>query len=383
MNRRTVVVSAASSCLMPYPSRSPAMSSEEQPTGIVLPMAIVQPFELQFLRYDIHAMAWLQGHSEYEAIEALILRQPNSSPLIRIILTRHNQSQIDHMNDQAAVDAVLRSAVSRETIYTSTSFEEFAMGELQGFHLSFTSFRGETIEFKAQAASYPEVSRGGLTDPGRHSITTSLPVMLRGKSAVLGARSEVIIAGQRQTIAVNVSIPPYFVGLNGSFTEDFRMGIVRAGTRHLTLVEKPSTISVGSTWIYERPFGGTLVYRVTDQLREGQFRAVMSETGIEEEAVIRPIPGGLFLLSVRRVAKGYSRGAFTLKFGANSAYTLGIDEQANLLDGKVTRQELSDGQIDFELLPRSPVWALQRAPKLSLHQNGRLIQISTSLQTVG
>jgi hypothetical protein len=380
MNRRSLLALGAGNCMFGATTQAKSNDSTDTASGIVLPMAFVQPFDLQLLHDDIHIIAWIQGHSEYEAIEAMIRQRPDAGPIIRCIITRHNQTQIDHINDRATVEALLGSTVPRETKYTNMSFGDFSSNGLPGFELSFTSYLGETVEFRAQAASRPEAARGGLTDPGTHSIATSLPIMLRVKSALLSDRSEVVIDGRKQLIPVKISAPPHFVGLNGAYTEDFRMGIIRAGTRDMTLLEAPSSIKVGAVWAYQRGSRADLIYQVTDRLDDDQFRVVMLDAGSREEMVIRPAGEAMALLSVHRFAEGKSKGAFSLNFLRSKAFELGIGEQTRLLSGKVACQEMDAGCVDLELSLAEPSWAQQRSPKLSLRKHGRTIEISTSLQ---
>ena len=66
--------------------------------GVLLPPSVLQPFPLHFRRDDLHVMAFFQGHPAYEAVEAMIQLRADDRPAIRAILTRHDQSQIDHIN---------------------------------------------------------------------------------------------------------------------------------------------------------------------------------------------------------------------------------------------------------------------------------------------
>src|SRR5437660_9607731 len=67
--------------------------------GIVLPPDLLQPFLLRFRREELHIMAFFGGHTDYEAVEAMIRYRADGTPSIRAILTRHDQRQIDHVND--------------------------------------------------------------------------------------------------------------------------------------------------------------------------------------------------------------------------------------------------------------------------------------------
>jgi hypothetical protein len=40
--------------------------------GIELPPGLLQPFDLKALRDDLHVMAFVRGHPEWEAVEAMV-----------------------------------------------------------------------------------------------------------------------------------------------------------------------------------------------------------------------------------------------------------------------------------------------------------------------
>ena len=85
--------------------------------GIVLPPGLLQPFLLRFRREDLHIMAFFGGHPDYEAVEAMIRYRDDGTPSIRAILTRHDQSQVDHVNDDdLSVDGhgVIRQTCRRD-----------------------------------------------------------------------------------------------------------------------------------------------------------------------------------------------------------------------------------------------------------------------------
>src|SRR5665213_1296025 len=64
--------------------------------GLLLPRGVVQPFPLLYRLDDLHIMGVIDGHPKYEAVEAMIERRLGGASSIRAILTRHDQSQIDH-----------------------------------------------------------------------------------------------------------------------------------------------------------------------------------------------------------------------------------------------------------------------------------------------
>ena len=70
------------------------------------------PLRVLFRHEDVHVIAFLEDHPEYEAVEAMIGMRAGREPLVRAILTRHDKTQVDHINDQAVV--VVPAALASE-----------------------------------------------------------------------------------------------------------------------------------------------------------------------------------------------------------------------------------------------------------------------------
>jgi len=62
-----------------------------------VPFEFIQPFDVFFRREDRHVIAFFSGHPVYEAVEAFLGRRHGRAPLVRAILTRHDQSQVDYI----------------------------------------------------------------------------------------------------------------------------------------------------------------------------------------------------------------------------------------------------------------------------------------------
>ena len=93
---------------------------------LVLPPGVVQPFDLHRLHDDLHVMAFFDGHPAYEAVEAMIRRSADGPAAIRAILTRHDQTQIDHVNDDglcAAARFAPRPTFRREIAFVEDRTE--------------------------------------------------------------------------------------------------------------------------------------------------------------------------------------------------------------------------------------------------------------------
>ena len=74
----------------------------------------VQPFPLLYNRNDIHIMLYMEGHPEYEAVEAMIQEQKNGKAIIRAIVTRHGGAQTDYINDKNTIERIKKDPVKRD-----------------------------------------------------------------------------------------------------------------------------------------------------------------------------------------------------------------------------------------------------------------------------
>jgi hypothetical protein len=183
-------------------------------------IAAAQVFPIFFERSDVHAILYIANHPEYEAIEAMISRD---GPQIRVILTKHDQSQTDYVNDQVLAKNLATQLRNRSVHYSDIKLE-WLKKELPGFNLTFKDSAGQSISMTAQAASLPAEKYGRLINPGNHSINSSLPLMKNQRSTYVGSESKVSFAGQNFLIPVKLYIPFFFKGLDGFYSEEFLLG---------------------------------------------------------------------------------------------------------------------------------------------------------------
>ena len=111
--------------------------------GVLLPPDVLQPFPLHFRRDDLHVMAFFQGHPTYEAVEAMIRLEADGRHSIRAIMTRHDQSQIDHINDVALLASFQET--KRECCRRDIDLQLESLGEARRARLQFRSFRDERV----------------------------------------------------------------------------------------------------------------------------------------------------------------------------------------------------------------------------------------------
>lgn len=318
----------------------------------LLPADILQPFDIRYICDDLHVMAYFENHPIYEAVEAMIRRQGTGQPIVRAILTRHDQTQVDHVSDERLI--ISAGATRRETYYREVSVVEDLSGKCPHVKIQFLSHAGESVMFDITAASPPDSSRGGLSDPGGHAATCSLPIMWRGKSALAGEATRVVIAGVNYPVPVKFRTGAHFVAHNGYFTESHHMAVFRAGEVVLSIAEVPSSYVVGARWTYET-VEGERTYRLVELAPDGQVRIELLGR-VSEVLRGRLVGGRLQLQEIQILTSSQSTDRATLKIDQVGQFTIGIDENEGVVAGEITM----DNSGTINLIPKLPVWAKDR-----------------------
>jgi hypothetical protein len=315
----------------------------------------IQPFDLHCLRDDLHVMAFFDGHPDYESVEAMISHTPRG-PRTRAIITRHDQTQVDHLDDPSGHGTIHSS---RAGVRTSIEVHLEPMRAL----VRFRSVKGEAVTLQVVAAAPPSAARGGLTDPGRHSPVSGLPLMLRGQSALAGPESGVWFDGRAFPLATRPGVPRA-IGLNGAFTLDHRLLVLRAGERRWRTISIPSRFEAGEAWVtdterfvIERVGDGALTLRSASQRvqlsRAGERLQLNSVTLLDDEA--RDL-----------AALTFSSGEFSCSIGAHR----------HLVRGHVA-QPTAD---ECWLTPTTPSWAIARRCRLRVNHAEGLVSTTVSVE---
>ena len=158
-------------------------------------------------------------------------------PLIRAILTRHDQTQIDHVNDDDAIGGRARRypADLPSGDRACVSMRCRADGT-RGSNL--ISHAGEPVVLDITTVGEPDPERGGVSDPGSHSPNSSLPLMRRRATTLAGPQTSVTIDGKRFDVPVKIRSGP-FVAHEGYYTEGHSFAAIRAGTMSYRLKARP------------------------------------------------------------------------------------------------------------------------------------------------
>jgi hypothetical protein len=301
--------------------------------GLTLPEGVIQPFFLRFHRDDWHVMALMEGHPDYEAVEAMVGRRPEGGWAVRAIVTRHDGTQIDHINDPALLAGM--QGADREICEREIAFSIDETGPRPRASLAFTSFAGEPVRLELVGLGRPTPRGAGLSDPGGHSAEASLPLMWRAASTLAAEGTAVEIAGVRHLPPVKLELP-IGVAVEGYLTRGHSMGVIRAGE---TRVE-PRAAGPGVL----RTDGGELV-----TLRADGRRLELLEVAIPD-------------------AQGLA-----IRF-AGDRFDISVEGQAGLVTGAAD----ADGET-VVLRPDAPAWAVSRPVTVTVRRDGGEILLATTV----
>ena len=344
-------------------------------TGVLLPEGVVQPFDLRYAADDLHVMAFFEGHDTYEAVEAMIRRRPGGAFRVRAILTRHDQTQVDHVNDEGAFRAA--RSLRRETCMREISVTEEAYATGRRAVVRFVSARGEQIELDVVSAGPLDGGRGGVSDPGTHSLHTSLPVMWRGASALAAPASRVAIDGRAWPMPARQHVGGRVVAVEGYLSEPHRMTALRAGSTAYEIIERPARFEPGQRWL-QRSADGERAYRITRVGAAGAIEIVGSQGA--PVTLNGHIVDGRLCLHQLRVGDAAQEGSDAhLAFGPDGAFSIGIEATCGLVTGRFATSEKSAGTCAIQLEPRDPVWARERAIAIRIESRARTVSVATTI----
>jgi hypothetical protein len=323
--------------------------------------SFVQPFTLTFERHPAQVIVFLANHPEYEAIELMVTPRDRQPPLLRATITRLDEVQIDHFNDERTVRERSRLLTGRLTAYSAISYEQGEVDGLPTVRLRFRSYRGERIELYFQARAEPSAELGGFINPGGHASNSSLPVMWANASAFAGPETVLSID------SVAYELRPTFPG-PGIYTEGFLIGVLRASRLSLYEVWSPRRLARGEQWVYLDNFGNWHVYEITAV--DGPLVTIVrntTSTVLEQEVITAwRERSGLRLRTVRATGLGWFEGpvpprpaGFTLDLSTPGRFSLSVDEHSQLVTGTATRERRGFTER-WTLRPEEPEWTRER-----------------------
>jgi hypothetical protein len=341
--------------------------------SIVLPPGLPQPFLLRFRREDLHIMAFFSGHPDYEAVEAMIRYRGDGTPSIRAILTRHDQRQIDHVNDDDL--SAEGHGVTRQTCRRDIALAVETLPGRRHARLEFDSHAGEPVVLDITTVGEPDARRGGISDPGNHSPNTSLPLMRRRASALAGPQTAVFVGGRRFEVPVKISSGP-FVAHEGYFTEGHIFGAIRAGTVSYRLKTEPARMAAGEQWILESN-GRDIIYRIENSGPDGKLRIARTDTPGESIEVFAT-GDGLRVTRIGCLADGRLQGGLDLAFDEAGHFSLAMEGETIVSGSAAVKRQA--GTAVITLSPTQPEWAAAREVRVTCSRDGDLV---TAVTTIG
>jgi hypothetical protein len=328
------------------------------------PVQFVQPFLISFDRHDAHVIAFLNNHPKYDAVEAFVTKRPGQIPLVRATLTRLDGFQIDIINDQALAAERAALLTGRLVVFGQISYEEFLLPNFAPRAvMSFTSPDNEAIFVDLPCLFPASPAQGGLTDPGNHALTSSLPVMWRDASTIGSLATVVLING----VQAPIDPGPFPGAVNAFYTAGFHIGVIRASSLDLRIVSATTQVRVGRSWTYIDQIGREHRYEVTAV--SGDL-VMIRKTTLQEEIIAARISGHrkdiLDIVSVRVTGVPASANAtppapigFTVDLTVAGAFAISIDNHANLVTGSASAS-IERHDATWTLSPAQPGWAIPR-----------------------
>jgi hypothetical protein len=348
---------------------------------------LIQPFPIQFDCNDYHFIIFFEGHPEYESIEAMIQERDGMEPYIRAIITCHDKTQTDHINDRKIYDEYKALNHSRKVCYSPMKYTNKKMWFKKHFKLEFKSYKGEDIILDFSPASKPSAKYADLIDPLGHSKSTSLPVMRPEKSTLIGAKSKVSINGIQYKIPVKIHVPIFFTGLKGFYSELFSIGIIRAVNRNITLIKLPAALVKGEHWVY-RSNNKTYGYRI-EQVHDDNISVVSENEKVNleiHESVLE-----LKAVYVYASCNNCKNAEFSICFSPSiimqnnktnsiqkriSEFTISINDHTSLITGTID-SEAGVNSLKLHLKPLQPEWAKERSVLITIDSFGSDFKINT------
>jgi len=340
--------------------------------GIVLPPDLLQPFLLRFRREDLHIMAFFSGHPDYEAVEAMIRYRGDGTPSIRAILTRHDQSQIDHVNDDDL--SAEGHGVVRQTCRRDIALAIDALPGTRHARLEFDSHAGEPVVLDITTVGEPDPQRGGVSDPGHHSPNSSLPLMRRRASTLAGPQTAVFVCDKRFEVPVKIRSGS-FVAHEGYFTEGHTFGAIRAGTISYRVKARPARMVVGEEWILEGD-GRPIIYRIENSNPDGKLR-IARKDAIGESIEAFATGDGLRITRIGKLADVDLQGGLDLAFDEAGHFSLAMDGETIVAGSVEPKRQASTAVITFS--PAQPDWAVARQVRVTCSRDGDLLNAVTTI----
>jgi|GEM_PF-1051164 len=344
---------------------------------------IIQPFKIYYESFDIHVMLFFNNHPEYESVEAFI-KKSNDMLFIRAIITRHNQSQIDFINDKIIAEKIKQENTNREIYYTPINYQEKKENQNVRIILQFNSHKNESIYFDFITAGEPDEKYAGLIDPGSHSFNTSLPVMYSELNTLAGEDSKIKINNTEYEIPVKISQPPYFIGMEGYYSEGYNLGVILASDEQIKLIQYPKNIQKNEKWIYNQE-NKNIVYTIKD-IKKNEIR-VENDT---ETIILERKNNSLGITKI--IYNSPEKKEFIIEFSSsiplsinnneksklNGKFKISINNHKDIISG-IFKTIKNENSLKITLIPSNPSWAKKRQINININHKDSIFIVTRKI----
>ncbi|AEJ19933.1 hypothetical protein [Gracilinema caldarium] len=341
---------------------------------------IINPFDIFYEKNDIHIMLYFLNHPKYESIEAMI--NDADTTQIRVILTKHDQTQIDYLNNQDKLNRIISDGTIRKTYFAEIEYKKEIIELKPAISMSFRTADQEMIDFYLSCSSAPSKKFAGLTNPEGHSAETSFPIMFREMSALANDKSKIIIDGKNYEIPVLVNIPIFFKGMKGYYSELFKMAVIRTGEKKLDITQYPSKIALGEKWVYSN--GTNETEYVISRLENGYIE--ISSKMFLVRGIVKN--NSIGILSVSTYPSN-NEGSMLIQFEkpifsnlsmvVETNFRINIDSHEDLITGKLIYDNNQLTQR-FRLMPNEPSWARKRNIQIEVQNDNNKVKWTSTIQ---
>jgi hypothetical protein len=337
--------------------------------GPLLGAGPVQPIDARYERAALHVMLALHGHPDYEAIEAMVGPPLDGRREARVILTRHDGTQVDHVTDARLPDDAV--GLQRRVVHRPIEVAAGPDEPVPRAVLRFRSWRDEPVVLEVAALGAPDPARGGLVDPGRHAARSSFPVMLRERSTLAAPGSGVSIGGRAvelATLGANGSGP-----IRGYVSLGYHLLVLRAGERTLDVVAEPQSMRVGEAWRIDDGRGARRYAIESVGGRGGLLLACGGDRG--ERVVLRTDARGLRLATLHLADRHDPSRSAGLRFADDGTFAIDIGDARDLVAGRWSQ----DRPGRLRLAPERPGWAAARPVEIEVRTAGARTVVTTRM----
>ncbi|HYO55521.1 hypothetical protein, partial [Archangium sp.] len=179
-------------------------------------------------------------------------------------------------------------------------------------------------------------------------------------------------------------------GRMGFYSENFRIGVLRASNEHLRIRQAPARFRPGERWVYESN-GRVMTYEILG-IRDN----LLHVQGGNELLTVEVTEHFLALREISSFSSSRQRknSSFSISFSpglpispvvngrggrSESLFSISIDDKAALVTGKAS-SERGKGRVELMLMPVQPDWASGKKVSTAILDTGGGLILNTEIE---